>query len=313
MQLSDQALARLQHIAGFPEFGDARYTLVEEIGRGGMGTVFLAEDSGLMRQVALKVLRDLCPSEEARSRLQAEARILAGLEHPSIVPVHDVGTLPDGRLFYTMKLVRGRRLDQLAGQSLPTGEILRIFLRICEAAAFAHSHGVIHRDLKPENIMTGPFGEVLVMDWGVAKILGRSSSESTEASGAGMTAQGAVVGTEGYMAPEQARGDSASVGPHSDVWSLGIILQFLLRGEDSPGPLKSIWRKAAQQDPKDRYSSARELAADVERYLNGLPVEAHPENWLERVRRVARRHRVAILLILAYLLMRALLIFFTRR
>src|SRR5271154_6365998 len=151
--LSDDAVARLQLASALPDLGGTRYRLVERVGSGGMGTVYLAEDSILRRRVALKIL-DL-PDErgDLSVRLLREAHILARLEHPGIVPVHDAGTLADGRGFYAMKFVEGERLDALVGRMVPIPERLRIFQRICEAVAFAHAHGILHRDLKPENVM----------------------------------------------------------------------------------------------------------------------------------------------------------------
>src|SRR5260370_4552055 len=141
----DSAVARLRAIAAVPDLGDTRYELLEEIGRGGMGIVYLARDTQLERQVAVKVLnvtdRDLL----------AEARILARLEHPGIVPVHDAGALPDGRIYYAMKLVQGTRLDRYGETKPPLPELLRTFCRVCDPVGFAHSQGVFHRDLKPAN------------------------------------------------------------------------------------------------------------------------------------------------------------------
>src|SRR5216683_4909205 len=180
--LSDSALERLREGADVPDLAGTRYRLLDRIARGGMGVVYTAEDERLQRRVALKVL-DLPGSEgELASRLLREARVLARLEHPGIVPVHDVGTLADGRVFYTMKFVEGHRLDKHIESVASTPDRLRIFLRICDAVAFAHARGVLHRDLKPANIMVGPFGEVLVMDWGLAKILrGEVSNAEREA------------------------------------------------------------------------------------------------------------------------------------
>lgn len=159
-------------------------------------------------------------STELAERLKREAKFIARLEHPGIVPVHDAGVLPDGRVFYVMKLVRGERLDVWAkGRELR--ERLRMFRRSCEAMAFAHAHEVLHRDLKPENVMVGAFGEALVMDWGLA----RSVSEASPA--------GLVMGTPAYMAPEQARGEN--VTSSADVYGLGAILYALLSGR-APGP-----------------------------------------------------------------------------
>lgn len=165
-----------------PDLTATRYEIVEAIGRGGMGTVYRARDRELQREVALKVLQTAAASERAAERLLHEARILASLEHPGIVPVHDVGTVSDGRVFYVMKLVRGQRLDAHVRDLDTVAARLRIFDRICDAVAFAHAHGVIHRDLKPQNIMIGAFGEVLVLDWGVARLAVRVESPASTVS-----------------------------------------------------------------------------------------------------------------------------------
>src|ERR1700690_1793894 len=175
MWLSDKALNHLERALDRPDLSGTKYELLEEIGRGGMGAVYRARDAELDREVALKVLHQPETAAGAAARMLREARILARLEHPSIVPVHDVGTLPDGRVFYVMKRVEGRRLDQFRATAPGLTELLRVFEKICEAAAFAHAQGIIHRDLKPENIMVGSFGEALVMDWGVAKVLADSA------------------------------------------------------------------------------------------------------------------------------------------
>ena len=169
--LSDQALDRLRAAADAPDLSGTGYVLLDKLGAGGMGGVFRVEHTALGRQVALKVIGIVDSSGEFSARLLREARIIAQLEHPGIVPVHDVGTLPDGRVFYTMKLVQGRRLDQQRDELGGVPERLRTFQKICDAVSFAHAHNVLHRDLKPQNIMVGPFGEVLVMDWGLAKLL----------------------------------------------------------------------------------------------------------------------------------------------
>jgi serine/threonine-protein kinase len=284
--LSDASLDHLREVVDLPDLAGTPYEIEGTIGRGGMGTVYLARDRDLDREVALKVVD---------AQTLREARILARLEHPGIVPVHDVGTLPDGRVWYVMKRVRGQRLDEYA-RTATLAERLRAFLRICEAVAFAHAHGVIHRDLKPENVMVGPFGEVLVMDWGVAKV------------GEG-EAHGTILGTPGYMAPEQERGEVGRIDQRTDVWSLGAILRFLLaESEASPRPLAAIRRRAMAPEPADRYPTVDALAADLALYLDGLPVAAYRENPLERISRFVRRHRIPILLILAYLLMRMLLL-----
>jgi serine/threonine protein kinase len=237
--LSDRTLDHLREVVEWPDLSETRYELRRELDRGGMGVVYAAHDRELHREVALKVLATAVADADSATRLRREARIIAGLEHPGIVPVHDVGTLPDGRVFYAMKLVSGQRLDALVRDRPPLTERLRVFLRVCEPVAFAHAHGVIHRDLKPENVMVGPFGEVLVMDWGVAKKLGPDEDGERSPGGrspavAGGTAHGTVVGTPAWMAPEQARGDVEHTDARADVYALGAILYFLLTGR-APG------------------------------------------------------------------------------
>ena len=162
--LSDRALERLRRTADLLDVGGTQYRLLERVATGGMGMVYAAEDTKLGRRVALKVLDVPDASGELAKRLVREARVLAQLEHPGIVPVHDVGALADGRVFCTMKFVEGQRLDEHLARTPSLSERLRLFQRICEPVAFAHARGVLHRDLKPANIMIGPFGEVLVLD-----------------------------------------------------------------------------------------------------------------------------------------------------
>ena len=322
--LSDAALDRLRAVADIPDLSGTRYVLGDKLGEGGMGGVYCVEDTALSRQVALKAIRVVDSSGQLAARLLREAKIIAQLEHPGIVPVHDVGTLPDGRVFYTMKLVQGRRLDQYAAEAA-TGvpERLRTFQKICEAVSFAHAHNVLHRDLKPQNIMVGPFGEVLVMDWGLAKLLNPETPADADGREIGLreadkqvagTAHGAVLGTPGYMAPEQARGEVAAVGPRADIYSLGAVLNFLLEGSRSTRKaLAAIARKATAEDLEQRYASAQELANDIAHYLDGMPVSAYPEGMITRLWRWAIRNRAWILLILAYLVMRALFILWRTR
>jgi serine/threonine protein kinase len=327
--LSDQALDRLRVAADMPDLSGTGYVLLDKLGAGGMGGVFRVEDTALGRQVALKVIGIVDSSGELSARLLREAKIIAQLEHPGIVPVHDVGTLPDGRVFYTMKLVQGRRLDQHRNELGGVPERLRTFQKICEAVSFAHAHHVLHRDLKPQNIMVGKFGEVLVMDWGLAKLLNaempaeadfsrKMSLQQPPHSGADRaeadTAHGVVLGTPGYMAPEQARGDVETVGPRSDVYSLGAVLSFLLADSGRiPKPLSAIGGKASAEDPERRYGSVEELANDIAHYLDGLPVSAYPEGPLARGWRWAVKNSAWILLIVAYLAMRALFILWRGR
>jgi eukaryotic-like serine/threonine-protein kinase len=345
--LSDEAIARLQTASALPDLAGTRYRLIERVGSGGMGTVYSAEDSVLGRRVALKVIDLPELRADLSARLLREAKILGRLEHPGIVPVHDAGTLADGRVFYAMKFVEGERLDMLAKRIEALPDRLRIFQRICEAVAFAHARGILHRDLKPENIMVGPFGEVLVMDWGVAKILREGSAPQKDDTGIAIessqnapaekkplkTAHGTVLGTAGYMAPEQARGEIDGLDERADIYSLGAILRFLLSdkkpgtGEErfsnesapleaagsTPKAVAAISGKAMAEDRANRYASVSDLASDVARYLDGSPVSAYPENLFHKVARWATRYRVAIGLVLAYLIVRALLLLWLQR
>ncbi len=310
--ISDAALHHLREVADEPDLSGTPYEIIETLGRGGMGTVYLARDSRLDREVALKVVQ-LPEGTGDLERLLREARVLARLEHPGIVPVHDAGLLPDGRAFYAMKRVRGRRLDEYA-RTAPLPERLRAFERICEAVAFAHAHGVIHRDLKPENVMVGPFGEVLVMDWGVAKVRSMQEEPAGRQRSQGGTAHGTILGTPGYMAPEQERGEVDRVDERADVWGVGALRGVRREGGvPTPRARAAHRRRAMAPEPAERYPQVEELAADLSRYLAGLPVGAYRETLLERAGRFARRYRMPILLILAYLIMRVLLILFLGR
>ena len=311
---------------------------MDVLAQGGMGTIYRALDRELDREVAIKIvtLPELAP--EDAERLRIEARILARLEHPGIVPVHDLGKLTDGRDFAVMKLVRGRSLDQVAGgaehgggavgdhsPALPLRERLRIVEQLGHTLAFAHARGVFHRDLKPENVMIGEFGETLLMDWGVASIEGVAETEGT------------VFGTPGYMAPEQAAGDLDRIDARTDVFGLGGILVFLLSGaapfaartpaearelfasrsadpcaglpRSIPKPLKAICARALAPDPADRYASALEFSRDIARYESQEPVSAYREGLFERLGRLVMRYRTPLILIVTYLALRLFLIF----
>ncbi|HEX5044610.1 MAG TPA: serine/threonine-protein kinase [Candidatus Polarisedimenticolaceae bacterium] len=304
--LPDSVLTHLRQVVDRPDLSGTRYRLRGPLDRGGMGRLWIAEDIELLREVALKVLAAPDPSREEAARLLGEARLLAKLDHPAIVPVHDAGALADGRVFYTMKLVRGERLDAWLAHGPPRPARLRLVQRVAEAVAFAHQAGVVHRDLKPDNIMLGPFGEVYVMDWGVARAAGRDEEAS-----------GTVVGTPGWMAPEQARGEARVTGPPTDVWGLGALLLFVLVGEspgaglgrlrDVPRPLASLCAAALEGDAARRIPSARALADDLERFLDGNPVSVHRETLAERAGRLARRHQAALLVVGSYLLLRLLI------
>jgi eukaryotic-like serine/threonine-protein kinase len=327
-RLSDGVVAKLQAEMQVPDLTGTRYNAVRYLARGGMGTVWLAEDTVLKRRVALKVIDLVAAAEDLATRLLQEARILAKLEHPGIVPVHDAGILPDGRAFYCMKYVEGQTLAHyITNKGL--ADRLRLLERIAEPLDFAHARGVIHRDLKPENVMIGAFGEVLVMDWGLAKarnaelkLAANATIAQAMQTGLRMTGQGGVFGTVGYMSPEQARGDTEA-DHRTDIFSLGAILWFMLNGSASgeqvaptssvPRTLRAICEKAMAADPKARYQSAREITNDIAHYLNGEPVSAYRESLLERASRVLARHRTAVILVAVYLLMRVLFILLAHR
>ena len=334
--LNDKSLERLRSSGGVPDLSGTRYRLVEFLARGGMGAVYLADDQSLGRRVALKVLEAEDPEGTMAGRLLREARVLAQLEHPGIVPVHDAGTLADGRVFYVMKFVEGTRLDQFLAGLPSLSDRLRLFLRICDAVSFAHSRGILHRDLKPANVMVGAFGEILVMDWGLAKILAtpgkdvsnqdenetlvsslREPSNESENTTA-ITGDGLIMGTPGYMSPEQASGKTESVEVRSDIFSLGKLLEFTANSAGQspkvkpPRALRAIYEKAAAADPQDRYPNVPALNEDLSRFLDGRPVGAYQENILERAQRFYRRYQAAILLILTYLVMRVLFILYPR-
>jgi serine/threonine protein kinase len=302
MSLSDAALARLREVVDRPDAGD-RYAVHELLGRGGMGAVYRATDRVLQRDVALKVLPPE-QHEDIAIRLEREARVLAALEHPGIVSIHDAGRLSDGRPFYVMRLVRGRRLDeQVRDETL--GERLRRFLSVCDAVSFAHSKGVIHRDLKPANVMVGEFGEVLVLDWGVAKRAAETSDDKSHSSAvaAGDTGDGVAVGTPGFMAPEHFVA-SAGVDVRADVFALGAMLRELTTGGKVAAPLRAIIARATAPSAGDRYPSVEALAADVRAWLDGASVSAYAESAFEKALRFYRRNSALILLLLAYVLVR---------
>jgi serine/threonine protein kinase len=328
--IPDATLAHLRAIAAADDAEyAARYTRVALLGEGGMGAVYRCWDTVLEREVAMKVA--LAPpgpgSALLAERLRAEARVLARLEHAGIVPVHDAGRLPDGRVFYVMKCVRGRALSDVLRETLPLARRLDVLERVTEAVAFAHEQGIVHRDLKPANIMVGDFGEVLVADWGVAKVLGStpppavaSEMPPLRSDNDGLTGAGMVLGTPGFMAPEQASGKSADVGPTADVYALGALMVALLGGtapsattsarallgaaRDVPPPLRSVARRCLAPEASARYPTAGALLDDLRRYRSGERVAAHREHLLARLLRVLRPWRTPILLVAAYLVMR---------
>jgi len=228
------------------------YELLEEIGSGGMGVVYRAFELAFGREVAIKVLHDrYAPASEAATRFLEEARITGQLQHPAIPPAHHVGTLPDGRPFLAMKLIKGHTLDELltarADAAADRGRFVAIFEQLCQAIAYAHDHKVIHRDLKPANVMVGDYGEVQVMDWGLAKVLLAAPSpdvpvtkvdetlgteiRSLRMSDASFTQAGCVLGTPAFMPPEQAAGEVDKIDERADVFGLGAVLAVILTGQ----------------------------------------------------------------------------------
>lgn len=280
----------LQRLADHAPAG-SRYRLEGEIGRGGMGVILKAFDPDLRRHLALKVIRDKTetPGGEAEmhslDRFLEEAQVTGQLEHPGVVPVHELGLDEEGRAYFTMRLVRGRNLAEIFGQVAREADgwtvtrALGVLLRACEAVAFAHSKGVVHRDLKPQNIMVGRFGETYVMDWGLARVLGRDEIEepvrtdrrAAAESGAPLaTLAGSTVGTPAYMPPEQAAGHLDEVGLRSDVYAMGAILYHLLAGhppyahEGGAVTPQQILDRVVGGPPEPLDSGRRDLPAELE-------------------------------------------------
>jgi serine/threonine protein kinase len=309
----------------------AHLTLLRQIGAGAMGTVWVARDNDLNREVAIKELREWGDQR----RFLREAQITAQLEHPNILPVYGLGYRSrDNAPFLIMRLVRGPNLHRAIADyhSRPrTGaeavhglrRLLTAFVAACRALAYAHSRGVIHRDPKPANILLGEGDEVLVADWGLARLPGQQEEEVprveiTWQADIGATQTGAVMGTPAYMAPEQATGRAATIDARSDIYVLGAVLFEILTGqpphrgatpmetlvsvvEEStpraravrpsvPAALDAVCARAMAREPGDRYAGAAELAQDVENWLAGQPVSVYPESWLRRLgRRLWRR------------------------
>jgi serine/threonine-protein kinase len=316
-----------------------RYTLTRIHATGGIGRIWLARDEHLGRNVALKELRSEQAEDPANGvRFLREARVTGQLEHPGIVPVYELAKRPENQQpFYTMRFVEGRTLSaaatsyhqqRKAGKVDPFAfrELLNALLAVCNAVAYSHARGVVHRDLKGNNVLLGEFGEVLVLDWGLAKVLGQAEDgdprppvQVNEEPALQPTLQGQVMGTPAYMAPEQACGQLNQIGPHTDVYGLGAILYEILTGQppftsadtyevlwkvqtEEPAPPRQFWPgvpaaleavclRALAKKPEARYTSARELGQEVQRWLADEPVRAYPERWTTRLGRWLRRHR----------------------
>jgi serine/threonine-protein kinase len=315
-----------------------RYDARKLLGQGGMGEVWLCKDRRVGREIAVKTMRDRnANSPDSRARFLREARVQGQLEHPAVVPVYDIGVDPQGSLFFTMKRVRGHTLDEILGairsgdvaakQKWSRRKLLTAFASVCLSLDYAHARGVVHRDLKPGNIMLGEFGEVHVLDWGLAKVIGVAESDAngdapeaidTNGPATSLTRQGSLMGTPGYMAPEQARGRVDLIDGRTDVYALGAILfelltgEMLHRGETVPALLLStaegtdahasrrrpdaeiapeldaVCVKATAQDRDARFRSARELSDAIERFLDGdRDVQRRRELAEEHARRAA--------------------------
>ncbi|MGM0558620.1 MAG: SUMF1/EgtB/PvdO family nonheme iron enzyme [Myxococcota bacterium] len=286
---------------------DSRYAVQDELGKGGMGLVLLARDNVLRREIALKTLLPTLQNDEsAQQRLSLEAQVTGHLEHPSIVPIYDLGTLGDGDPYYTMRVAREESLEQIIGR-MRRGEdsgysltqLISILRQVALAIQYAHDQGVIHRDLKPENLLVGSYGEVFVIDWGVAKVVNADIGEFSMVE-EGSSEDGKLVGTPHYMSPEQAQGLNEALDGRSDVYSLGAILYELLtlqtvhdapsvlsllfkvaqepleppaeRAPDReiPAELEEICIRALSKDPDERYPSSEAFADDLELFLEGV-------------------------------------------
>ena len=323
-----------------------RFRVLRPHACGGLGAVFVALDGELNREVALKQILDSHADDPvSRQRFLVEAEITGGLEHPGIVPVYGLGTYGDGRPYYAMRFIRGDSLKEAikhfhadgslktdpGRRSLELRRLLRRFMDVCNAIDYAHSRGVLHRDLKPGNVIVGRYGETLVVNWGLAKAMGRSgvasaSDERTlipsSSSGSAETLPGSALGTPSYMSPEQAIGDLEKLGPRSDVYSLGATLYCLLTGKAPfegvdlgailhnvqkgvfPGPravdpsidraLEAVCLKAMALKAEDRHATPRALADDIERWSADEPTSAWREPFSVRARRWMRRNRTAV-------------------
>src|SRR5579863_6126675 len=330
-----------------------RFRILRLHAKGGLGQVSVALDQELNREVALKEIQPRHADDQVnRERFVLEAEITGGLEHPGIVPVYGLDQTPDGRPFYAMRFVKGDSLKEAidafhradnpnrkdsGARQLALRQLLGRFIDVCNAMEYAHSRGVLHRDLKPGNIMVGKYGETLVVDWGLAKSVGKKEIVSDEAtlrpssalSSSGQTQPGSAIGTPAYMSPEQAAGKLEELGPASDVYSLGAtlyhvlcgkppfqkddvgdILQRVQRGDfpklrsviaEVPAALEAICLKAMSLRSDDRYQTARALADDLERWLADEPVSIAPDSIWDAVLRGGRHDTSKIVVAAAFI------------
>ncbi len=337
-----------------PRGNSDRFRILRPHAKGGLGEVSIAEDLELNREVALKQIQNRFDIDrESRERFMSEAEITGQLEHPGIVPVYSLGTTHNGQPFYAMRFIRGESLRQAIDDfhaNLKAGieptefrrglrKLVGRVVDVCNAIEYAHSRGVLHRDLKPGNIMLGKYGETLVVDWGLAKPIGKQEEHRKQndeptvvpksKEGSSETRLGTIVGTLAYMSPEQAEGNHRLLGPRSDVYCLGATLYCVLTGQPPikrqselemleavrqgrirppdevqpwvPKPLAAICRKALTLRPEQRYASAANLADELELWLADEPVSAYREPLLERIGRFSRNHQTAVTATLASL------------
>ncbi len=327
-----------------PEVDATPYDWLDKLGEGAMGSVFMIRDRLLRRRAALKEIRpEMAQHQQALCRFLSEAQITAQLDHPNIVPIYAIERRPDGTVAYSMKLVRGRELRVILDEvrvlhtehkPIPPAHTLEarldVFLKLCDAVGFAHSKGVIHRDLKPANVMIGAFGELYLMDWGIARRIGARdaaldapvelSGLDGQATTPELTMVGQAIGTPRYMSPEQAVGRNSELDGRSDEYSLGIILfemvslrravpgrtmvetitnvmnaqkEPLVHIDEKvkiPREIRSIVDKATQREPANRYPTVADMAEDVRRYLRGEAVKAAPDSAAQATLRWLKRH-----------------------